>query len=57
MGAEPAELAELEAAARRLREEGAAAGRAEALDRLAAKLRSAMKAVRPAPGRAGCGSA
>jgi predicted DNA-binding transcriptional regulator YafY len=44
MGAEPAELAELEAAARRLREEGAAAGRAEALDRLAAKLRSAMKA-------------
>jgi len=44
MGAEPAELAELEAAARRLREEGAAAGRAEALDRLAAKLRAAMKA-------------
>ncbi len=42
MGAEPAELAELEAAARRLREEGAATGRAEALDRLAAKLRSAM---------------
>jgi predicted DNA-binding transcriptional regulator YafY len=29
LGAEPAELAELEAAARRLREEGAAAGRAE----------------------------
>lgn len=44
-GAEPAELAELEAAARRLREEGAAAGRAEALERLAAKLRGAMKAA------------
>lgn len=43
MGAEPAELAELEAAARRLREEGAAPGRAEALERLGAKLRAAMK--------------
>ena len=43
VGAEPAELAELEAAARRLRQEGAAAGRAEALERLAAKLRGAMK--------------
>lgn len=45
VGAEPAELAELEAAARRLRAEGAAAGRAETLDRLAAKLRGAMKAA------------
>ncbi len=45
MGAEPIELAELERAARRLREEGAAAGRAEALERLAAKLRAAMKAA------------
>ncbi len=45
VGAEPAELVELEAAARRLREEGAAAGRAEALERLAAKLRGAMKAA------------
>ena len=45
MGAEPAELAELEAAARRLREEGAATGRAEALERLAAKLRGAMNAA------------
>lgn len=45
MGAEPSELAELEAAARRLREEGAATGRAEALERLAAKLRGAMKAA------------
>lgn len=44
MGAEPGELAELEAAARRLREEGAAAGRAEALERLGAKLRAAMTA-------------
>jgi predicted DNA-binding transcriptional regulator YafY len=44
-GAEPTELAELEAAARRLREEGAAAGQAEALERLAAKLRGAMKAA------------
>ena len=43
MGAEAAELAELDAAARRLRDEGAAAGRAEALERLAAKLRAAMK--------------
>lgn len=43
VGAEPTELAELEAAARRLREEGAAAGRAEALERLAAKLRGAMR--------------
>lgn len=43
MGAEPAELAELDGAARRLREEGAASGRAEALERLAAKLRAAMR--------------
>lgn len=45
MGVAPAELVELDAAARRLREEGAAAGRAEALDSLAAKLRAAMKAA------------
>ena len=43
MGVAPAELVELEAAARRLRAEGAAAGRAEALESLAAKLRAAMK--------------
>lgn len=45
MGVAPAELVELDAAARRLREEGAATGRAEALESLAAKLRGAMKAV------------
>ena len=43
--AEPAKLAELEAVARRLRDEVAAAGRAEALERVAAKLRGAMKAA------------
>lgn len=40
---EPAELMELDAAAERLRREGAAAGRAEALERLGAKVRGAMR--------------
>ena len=40
---EPAELMELDAAAKRLRREGAAAGRAEALERLLAKVRRAMQ--------------
>ena len=37
------ELAEIDAAARRLRQEGAAEGRAEALESLAAKVRAAMR--------------
>lgn len=47
MGAEPAELAELEAAARRLREEGAAAGRAE--PDVEALMQSEGTAIRPGP--------
>ena len=43
MDAEPVELMELEIAANRLRAEGAAPGRAEALARLLAKLRARMK--------------
>jgi predicted DNA-binding transcriptional regulator YafY len=43
LAAETAELAELDAAARRLRDEGAASGRALALESLSAKLRTVLK--------------
>ena len=43
LSAEAPELVELDAAAKRLRNDGAAGGRAEALEMLAAKLRAAMQ--------------